>query len=176
MLSQNNNKMKNISTLKTIINVFYWLLILSFGSSVLAILGINIFEFINSSEGLNVFLASKPWQLLLTLLPLLILYFLFIRGVYHLRATIPLLHTGDLFAEKVSEHFSKAGKLFSIVGVLGILCKFILPLISNSKMEIALDIATIGFVFLIIIGLFFLFFGEVFQKAKTIQDENKLTI
>lgn len=168
--------MKNISTLKTIINIFYWLLLLSFGSTILAILGINFFEFINSSEGLNIFLTSKPWQLLSSLLPLLILYFLFIRGVYHLRATIPLLQTGDLFAEKVSEHFLKVGKLFSISGILGVLYKFILPFINKSKMEIAIDIATIGCVFLIIIGLFFLFFSEVFRKAKMIQEENKLTI
>lgn len=167
-------KINNISTLKTIINIFYWILILSLGSSILAVLGINIFEFINSSKGLNVFLASNPLEHLLILLPLLLLYFLFIKGIYHLRATLPLLQTGNLFKEKVSEHFSNAGKLFSISGAIGVLCKFIFPFISQEK--IAVDFIFIWCVFLLIIGLFFLFFREVFQKAKAIQEENELTI
>lgn len=166
--------MKNISTLKIIINVFYWILILSLGSTILAVLGINIFEFINSSEGLNVLVASNPLKQLLILLPLLVLYFLFIKGIYHLRATLPLLQTGNLFAEEVSKHFFKAGKLFSISGIIGVLCKFIFPFISEEK--IAVDFIFIWCVFLLIIGLFFLFFGEVFQKAKAIQEENKLTV
>jgi hypothetical protein len=168
--------MKNISTLKTIINVFYWLLLLSFGSAILALLGINLVGFFTSGEGLSIFSIFNSWQFLLIFIPLLVLYFLFIKGVHHLRATMPLLSTGDLFTEKVSEHFSKAGKLFSIVGVLGILCQFIFPLITSSKMKVTLDFTTIGCIFLIIIGLFFLFFGEVFQKAKAIQEENNLTI
>ncbi|MEP0263130.1 DUF2975 domain-containing protein [Dokdonia sp.] len=168
--------MKNISTLKTIINVFYWLLVLSFGGTILALLGINFAGFFTSGEGLSIFSIFNSWQFLLIFIPLLVLYFLFIKGVHHLRATMPLLSTGDLFAEKVSGHFSKAGKLFSIVGVLGILFQLIVPLIASSKMKVSLDFTTISCVFLMIIGLFFLFFGEVFQKAKMIQEENDLTI
>lgn len=170
--------MKNISILRTIINIFYWLLALSFGVTILSILGINLAALFTSSE--VIIFPIRPPQLsqlfLINILPLVILNILFIIGVYHLRATIPLLHTGNLFVNKVSSHFSVAGKLFSTVGILGILYRLILPLLISSKILFPLEFTIICCVFLITIGLFFLFFGEVFQRAKAIQEENELTI
>lgn len=89
---------------------------------------------------------------------------------------MPLLEKGNYFDAEVISRFTKTAKLFLIASIGGIILQFISPLVLESRISLSINISTIAILFLVIIGLFFKFLAQIFNKARVLQDENDLTI
>ena len=106
---------------------------------------------------------------------MLILFFLFVNGISILNKGTHTITPINPFPEKPLL-YKKAGAYFIITGIGAIATQFLGPLLFINELQIRLDYTSLSAFFIIIIGLFFIFFGEAFLQAKAIQQENELTI
>jgi len=104
------------------------------------------------------------------IITLWVLYFLAIK---RLRQSVHDLSMGHYFSELVVTNFKKVGILFLICSAGEVIAKIVLSAFLKSAFKFSLDTSTILFV---IMGLFFMFLSEVFEKARKLKLENDLTI
>ncbi|WP_299884558.1 DUF2975 domain-containing protein [uncultured Lacinutrix sp.] len=169
--------MKTIKLLKKLIDVFFVLLLLSL--FIYIVVGILYFGFSDllpegAIEVQDFIVKDKAMSIFFTILA--IAFGFFVKGVFHLRKTIPLLLTGDYFSETITKHFRACGIIFIYVGLTALLVHLISQWYLNSIIWIRIDTQIYMFLFLIIIGLFFKLFSIVFSKARDLKQENELTI
>lgn len=168
--------MKTITILKTLINIYYYLMIVAL---VAGFITIPLLLFTNQPYTMSLFdrqidigqLSVGESILIITLLGL-VLYFYF-RAIQVMRNTVKELVVGQYFSERVITNFKKMGTLFLICGVGFFVVNTVIKLLLENKLSVGLDSSLFLFV---ITGLFFLFLSEVFKVAKDATEENNLTI
>ena len=168
--------MKTITILKTLINIYYYLMIVAL---VAGFITIPLLLFTNQPYTMSLFdrqidigqLSVGESILIITLLGL-VLYFYF-RAIQVMRNTVKELVGGQYFSERVITNFKKMGTLFFICGIGFFVVNTVIKLILENKLSVGLDSSLFLFV---ITGLFFLFLSEVFKVAKDATEENNLTI
>jgi hypothetical protein len=168
--------MKTINILKKLIAIYYYLMIIGF---VGAIISLPLLLFTNKSYeiaflGNEVDLGLLPlYKSLITLLLVGTLYFLFFRAVRLIKRSLKDLSEGNYFSILVISNFKKIGILFLICGFGSAVVKLVLGILLANILKLGIDSSWVIF---IIMGLFFLFLGEVFSKAGALKQENDLTI
>lgn len=169
--------MKTISILKKLINVYYYLMLISLAASVI---GIGTFFLTRNSEmnpkilGIHVDFNQLTYsKIMIVIAIIVVLYYVYIKAINLLRKSLDDLSSGNYFSDLVINNFNKIGKLFLISSVIEFLGKIVFGILLKQKFTLGLDSSI--FLFLIM-GLFFLFLSEVFAKAKRIKQENDLTI
>jgi hypothetical protein len=168
--------MKTITVLKTLINIYYYLMIVAL---VAGFITIPLLLFTNQPYTMSLFgnqidigeLSIGKSITVITLLGL-VLYFYF-RAIQVMRNTVKELVVGQYFSERVITNFKKMGTLFLICGIGFFVVNIILKLLLENRLSVGLDSSLFLFV---ITGLFFLFLSEVFKVAKDATEENNLTI
>ena len=126
------------------------------------------------------------WKLFLIPFITVVNFLLFILSVYYLKKCINPFIKSDFYSSIVIKNLKKSGGIFVFIGVSTIFFRFIsvVYIINSVPMQglswfsfiafiSSIDISTI---FLIIIGLFFLLFSNAFENAKSLKQENDLTI
>lgn len=170
--------MKNLCTLKQLISIFYiGLYVVFYGCVALAVAvyfaGENIG--ITSIYGMdNVNVNAKGVMIFMVLG--LTLYYFFILAIKSLKDSLPFITSENPFNADVCAHFYRAGKMMIGVGIGYLAFHFLAPLVLLSELKIRVDHVTVSGLFLIVIGLFFLFFSEAFGNASRLKKENDLTI
>jgi len=170
--------MKNIKTLQSIINILYIILMIFFyfaciGTAFAIFTGhVNEVDPCNNSQ----FIDFRSLGTILFTIFTLGLFFMFTRAILALKRTMPSLVSGEIFSGNVANNLEKAGKIFVITGIGLFTLQFMGNLLIRSEIKIGIDSFSLTSIFLVIIGLFFTFFGEAFVQAKTLQQENDLTI
>ena len=170
--------MKNLSTLGTLIKYFYY--------------GLNLFFYVACAGGIALFFSGKTietygcegietlnfaaWGTILYTICCLGLFYLFIQAIRHLKQTVPFLLKGVGFSDPVSNGFKDGGKFLVFTGIGLVILQFVGPLVFLSELQISFDSVFLTATFLVIMGLFFMFFGEAFLQAKSLKEENELTV
>lgn len=167
----------NISRLKTSIEIFYTILYYTLVIGIVIVYGLIFSDKTDSLISIPVSSIDHPkLRIAIVSFCAFVLMYIFFRGVHHLLKSMISLEKGNYFDEEVISRFTKTAKLFLIASIGGIILQFISPLILESKISLSINTTTIFTLFLMIIGLFFKFLSQVFDKARTLQRENDLTI
>lgn len=167
--------MKTIEVLRKLINIYYYLLLF-------VLVGIVIFIPIKIQQGEAMDLKmiedydtsslSIP-SLIATVLLLTVIYILFVRAVYLLKGTLKDFSEGNYFSELIIKNFKMIGKLILICGFSYAVFKFVTRLVLLNDIRLGIDFSLLT---PIVIGLFFMFLSEAFEKARLAEQENNLTI
>lgn len=170
--------MKNLSTLSTIIKYFYYGLNLFFYLACAGAIALFFSGEIMETDGCNGldYINFGAWGTILYTICCLGLFYLFILAIGRLKQTTPFLLKGIGFSEPVSNGFKDGGKFLVYTGIGTALLQFIGPLVFLSELQISFDSVFLTAIFLVIVGLFFMFFGEAFLQAKALKEENELTV
>ena len=171
--------MNTIKILKNIIVVgYYWLslnFILEFYSFVHTLVFNSQGNMKNVKiigEHFNMSEASKLKMFIVGIIALS-LFAILLRAVDLLKDSMKDLSEGNYFSKSVIKKFKSVGILLMISGLFEAIGLLIITIILKSELSFTVDNSVI---LSIIIGLFFMFLSEVFFKARTIQQENDLTI
>lgn len=168
--------MKSLSILKTLIHIYYYLMLVAFAIGLITapILLFTQKKYEISFLGDAIILTNVPvWRSIVALLLIASIFFLYFTSIQLIKKSVDRISKGSYFTNYITGNFKKIGKLFIIVGVGTTLVKTIISLLLKSEIGFSLD-STL-FIF-IILGLFFLFLSEAFEKANQLKEENKLTI
>jgi hypothetical protein len=185
--------MKAIKILRVLINILYMSLFIIFILGILFLIAVFFFnEYLPYYlHGFKMLYSSFfDWKMFLIPFSTVVNFILFILSVYYLRKCIKPFIASDFYSTTVISNLKKAGKLFVFIGVTKILFRLISALYLINSIPIqglsgfsfitsfttfisSIDVTTI---FLIIIGLFFLLFSNAFENAKSLKEENDLTI
>lgn len=170
--------MKPISILKRLITIYYYFLAISIVASIITVflklINGNINDLKIQFLDLQLdFSSISNLNIALTIVFATLLYFLFFQAIYYIKSSVNALESGNYYSELVIKNFKKTGILFLILSVGVFIGKIIFSFLINSELKLDLDSSV--FIF-IIMGLFLMFLSEVFLKAKTMQQENDLTI
>jgi len=169
--------MKNLATLKQLLKVFNFVLWALFYLSVILYVSMIFY-----GDRLENSIISNPleynfdaWGIRLYFGAMLGLYYLFSRGVSILyKATLCITPENPFPTEPL--FYKKAGMYFVLAGIGIVMIQFLGPILFISELHLSVDYTTLNAIFLVIIGLFFMFFGEAFLQAKELKEENELTI
>ena len=169
--------MKNLTTLKQLLKVFSFTLWALFYLSIILFISLIFY-----GDRLENAVITNPmdynfdaWGVRLYFAAMLGLYYMFAKAVSLLyKATISITATSPFPSKPLL--YKTAGNLFILAGIGVILLQFIGPLLFINELHLRIDYTTLNAVFLIIIGLFFMFFGEAFLQAIAHKKENDLTI
>jgi len=168
--------MKNLKLLKNLITIYYYGILVIFGIGVIAIpMLLAIGEkteitFLDQVIDLQEITPIKMSILLVLIGSLYLLYFLSIRLV---KQTVDILATGTYFTIEIITNFKRIGQYFLGIGIGATVVKAIIGLITRSTIHMKIGGSMLVF---ILFGLFFMFLSEAFAKAKSLREENSLTI
>ncbi|MFC4635155.1 DUF2975 domain-containing protein [Dokdonia ponticola] len=168
--------MKSLSFLKTLINIYYYLMLLAFAIGLITapILLFTQKKYDISFLGTTINLTDITlWKSSIALVLIAIIFFLYFRSIHLIKNSVDHISKGAYFTEYIIGNFKKIGKLFIGVGIGATAVKMVITLLLESQIGFSLD-STL-FIF-IILGLFFLFLSEAFEKASQLKEENELTI
>ncbi len=168
--------MKSLSILKTLIHIYYYSMLIAFG---LGLIITPILLFTRKKHEISflgdtiILTGVTTWKSIVILALIGSIFFVYFRSIQLIKKSVDHISTGTYFTAHIADNFKRIGNLFMVVGIGTTLVKTIIPLILKHKIGIRLD--TSLFIF-IILGLFFLFLSEAFEKANQLNEENKLTI
>lgn len=118
------------------------------------------------------------WKITILILANVIVSGISIYIIYLLRKLIRSFFKDEIFSRlQIS--------LFNLIGQLIILCtiaQFVIDFFANLllenrvKLNFTIDSAFDSSLFILALGLFFIFFGKLFAKSRELQEENKLTV
>ncbi len=171
--------MNTIKILKNIITVGYYWLLLNFILEAKSVIDVVFFN--KNKNSSNAKIIGEPFdmseagnlKILIIGIIALSLFVIILRAVFLLKGSISDLSSGHYFSDKIIKNFKAVGIYLIICGVGEIIGLMAINMILLSKLSLSIDDSVILF---IIIGLFFMFLSEVFNKARNIQQENNLTI
>jgi len=110
------------------------------------------------------------WQTVLILLTVFVEYLLFFVGFYNLRKFAMMLLKNKIFTKASVERSKKIGRFFTICGVSSPLLKLLYVLFLSSQNQIEFGISDSQlYLFLVIIGLFFLILSRAFERAMLLE-------
>lgn len=169
--------MKTAKTLKNLINLFFIITVLSLGVHLFTLiyLSYKTTDVTTGMDSVSDYFGLRGTALLLSFL-YTIVFILFTIAIYLLRKTIRPLINKDYFSAPVISNFKKSGQLLTLSGIGMIIIYVTKKLLFKKELWVGIDDAILGFLFLIIIGLFLQLFSTVFTETKTLKEENDLTI
>jgi len=168
--------MKSLSILKTLINIYYYLMLIAFSIGLITapILLLTQKKYDVSFLGNTIDLTGIAiWKSIIALILIGGILFLYFKSIQLIKNSVNHISKGAYFTEYLAGNFKKIGKLFIMIGIGATVAKMVITLLLESQIGFSLD-STL-FVF-IILGLFFLFLSEAFEKASQLKKENELTI
>ncbi len=126
------------------------------------------FEF-NGSE-----LEAPEIYIKILIVLLIMLTFIVIYCFYLFRKTLRYFQRRKPFDEFVIFTFNKTGYLLIFSGISSGVLIFVFQLLFESRVRLNLGLSP--YLFIIVLGLFFMVLSEIFKIAKTAKEENDLTI
>lgn len=118
-------------------------------------------------------LTSKVAKLALVTY-ILVAYAAIIYIIYTLRRLVKSLDSGILFTKFQCTGFNLVGQLIIWMVILSAVVEFIMKLIFASRLEVETSFP--DFWLFLALGAFFIVLGQVFEKARTMREENELTV
>ena len=100
-------------------------------------------------------------------------YLVLLYGLYLIKKLLQLFQLKIIFDDKIIFYFNRIGNLFILSGFVSGIPAFFYKVAQG---EIKIEIGANPFLYLISLGLFFMVLSEVFKIAKTMKEENDLTI
>jgi hypothetical protein len=100
-------------------------------------------------------------------------YIVIIYSLFLFRKLLHLFQLKIIFDETTIFYLNRIGALFIISGLLSGIPAFFFKLAEH---EIKIEIGSDSLLYLISLGLFFMVLSEVFKIAKTMKEENELTV
>lgn len=171
--------MKQPILLKTILDICFILLVLTFFSAVVIFL-ITLIQgddFIPIEMNGNLLEELSPTVILLLSIELvsgaLILY-----TVYILRKLVRDFFKGKLFTTFQIATLNLIGQFIILITLLQGLISFLGNILLESKVRVGInmDLSFGSFWFILAIGLFFIYLSKIFKNAKALKEENELTV
>lgn len=181
MLSKNDNQNNPLMTssfkfLKAILNIALFFSGLLWMAFLFILAGIFLgfegnYGLENIAEDLD--LTSKTTKIILVTY-ILIGYAVIIYIIYILRKLISSFSSGKLFTRFQCAGFRLVGQLIIWLIVLSTIFEFGLRIFLASRFKIKTEFP--DFWLILALGAFFMVLGQVFEKARTIREENELTV
>jgi hypothetical protein len=100
-------------------------------------------------------------------------YIVIIYSLFLFRKLLRLFQLKIIFDKTTIFYLNRIGRLFIISGLLSGIPAFFFKL---AEREIKIEIGSDSLLYLISLGLFFMVLSEVFKIAKTMKEENELTV
>lgn len=170
--------MKKLNILKTILDFFWW-------SALLFLTGLILFlPFYLFKSEMNIAVKIKGQEISSqTIFSKLIVFvnvigsLLFLYSIYLLRKVVVLFQKREVFNDEVIRLFNLIGKLIVISSIIGSFSIFLYNTIERNHLGLSLDFGSYdSFLISVSLGLFFMVISEVFKVAKTMKEENDLTV
>ena len=170
--------MKKINILKTLLD-FIWFF------SIIGIIGITFFiPFMFFSDdtiaipikinGEKILVFNLTTKIILTLG--VIAYCFFVYGIYQLRKVLALFSKRIIFDEKIILLLHQIGVNFTLASLFTGIPTFFYNLMTKVNVGLEFGSGFSSFLFTASLGLFFMVLSEVFKIAKTMKEENELTV
>ena len=108
----------------------------------------------------------------------ILIYLLFLRGLYYLRKVVASYLSGQIFSDHLIADLRRSGKDFLYAGVFVLAYKFVswFLLMDDETIKLEFGLAALVPFFLMIIGSFIKIQSESMNRAKELQEEASLTI
>ncbi|MDT0643136.1 DUF2975 domain-containing protein [Zunongwangia sp. F363] len=119
-------------------------------------------------------MVDSTTSLIITLIHFLFNYSFMIYLVYLIRKLLRNLIQGPLFTRYQIAGFNLVGQLIIWYIVIDAIGEFVIKMLIESRMEF--NISFPDFWLFIALGAFFMFLGRIFQSARTLKEENELTV
>jgi hypothetical protein len=103
-------------------------------------------------------------------------YLFFVYGIYQLRQLLRLFEKRMIFEQATIWLLNQIGGGFLISSVLGGIALFVYNSFHRGSASLDFSSGFSSFLFTMSLGLFFMVLGEVFNIAKTMKEENELTV
>ena len=105
-------------------------------------------------------------------------YIIFLIGLYYLRKMARFLLSNKYFSDLIINNLKKSGTHFLLTGILSLFLIILLWIskLYDGKLELVYDINFMIPLFLMIIGMFFIIQSKTLLLAKSIKEENELTV
>ncbi len=168
--------MKTANRLKLLIDVFSILFII-----ILVGMLTSNYPFFFKAYNWNALKHTPVFSFTLIYVFLILKSILTIFGILYLRKAIKAILIKEYFSIQVTKNLKKAGHIFVAVGA-GYITVFIVGLLRiHNVLQFRLEffqiesVVTLG-LFVVIIGLFFILISYLFTQARSLKQENELTI
>lgn len=171
--------MKPPLLLKTILDISFFLVVLSFIAAIVAF-GISIFmdsEFIPLELNNRVVTEFTPIAAVLITGEILI-GGLVIYTIYVLRQLARNFFKARIFTKYQSAALKLIGQLIIIVTLFQMLLDILGTIFLEQKVRVGIqfDLSFSSFWFVLAIGLFFIYMSKAFERARVLKEENELTV
>ena len=170
--------MKPPILLKSILDITFILLIFSFAGLILTYLGMLFFDFTFPIE-INDHVAEEfTWKTIIIILANVIVSGISIYIIYLLRKLIRSFFKEEIFSRLQISLFNLIGQLIIFCTIAQFFIDFFANLIleSRAKLGFTIDSAFDSSLFILALGLFFIYLGKLFAKSRELQEENELTV
>ncbi|GGG93892.1 hypothetical protein GCM10011416_08930 [Polaribacter pacificus] len=168
--------MKAIKTIQWVINLLFYISILSVG---IFVLSYPVWLFMGDKIPFTFkeiqFIYNSNWSTKVLFLVVIISQILFTIGFYHLKTVTRLFISNKTFSLASITHLKKAGNLFTFIGLLILLLRAFNWIFDTSIVSIWNGIDML-YLFILFIGLFFILISKVLIEARQLKQENDLTI
>ena len=169
--------MKKLRLLQTVLDVFWF-------SSIIAVIAIVLFlgyTLVNGPINIPINVNGEPHSMVsltskVILFFIVVAYFIFVFGIYNLRKVLVLFSNKMIFEEDTIALLNKVGKSFLFSSLIIFVPLFFYNVIERGETKIEFGGGFSSFLFASSLGLFFMVLSEVFKVAKTLKDENDLTV
>ncbi|RTY90863.1 DUF2975 domain-containing protein [Flavobacterium sp. GT3R68] len=170
--------MKKLNILKTLLDVF-WVF------SIIGIIGLALFIpfMFFSDEAMDIPIKINgekilviDWTTRIILVLGVIAYCFFVYAIYQLRKLLVLFSNRIIFDEKIILLLHQVGLNFMFASFLTGIPALIYNVRTKGDMAVEFGGGFSSFLFTASLGLFFMVLSEVFKMAKTMKEENELTI
>ncbi|HSD15207.1 MAG TPA: DUF2975 domain-containing protein [Flavobacterium sp.] len=172
--------MKKLNMLKGFISLFFFLQIIGIiGSLVLA----TIFLFQEGDLDMPLKINGTTIQVIdfptkIAVIFVCFGYAAFVYGIYLFKQILELFSQRIIFDDRIIINFNKIGKCFLATTLLTAVPAFILEIIDENRTS-NINFTSGGFdsiLFTVGLALFFMVLSEVFKIAKSMKEENELTV
>lgn len=160
------------STLNTLIFVIILAITIGLLITILSVSGV-ISETTFKNE---ILFSDLDWTHYLFMALNLIVYSVFIYGLFKLRIVSKLFLNNTFYDSELGKNSNLAGKCFILAGVFWWLFDGLSSIHFNNEFSIEVSEKTVIYLFFIVIGLFLMLTGKLFDKALELKNENDLTI
>jgi hypothetical protein len=168
--------MDSSKTLFTTLNALIFVIILAIiGGLLLTILSISG-VYTDSIVNNDISFSDLGWTHYLFMALNLIVYSVFIYGLFRLRIVSKLFLNNTFYNSELGKNSNLTGKCFILSGVFWWLIDGLSSIHFNNEFSIGVSEKTFIYLFIIVIGLFFMLISRLFDKALELKNENDLTI
>lgn len=171
--------MKAPILLKTIVDICFFFLIISFSGALIA----TVLAIFSDTETipfeLNGTVRSDltPTNLSLLFIEILIAG-LTVYTILILRKLIRNFFKGKFFTRYQIDSLNLIGHLITLITIVRGLTSFLAEVLLKNTLQLrlGLDLSFTSFWFVLAIGLFFIYLSKLFDNARTMKEENELTV